>query len=266
MSDIAPEATPVADPTPAAETPPVNPLETPAPAATPEIDSDPFDNEQVQQFDRKYVEKIRKEAADRRTATKKYEDAYAGYTPEEQAVWFTLQQELVNSPKTAAAKFQQIANEILGSTPEATPPVADPEPPAEEPKFLTQADFEAALTQREAKATEEREVAEATNKVVAEAEGLGYKQPNAADASEAEKSAWRELMFLARYEADGDLAKAHGIREARSKAAVEAYLAEKAGQGGIPVSKGAGDTPSQTAPVTSFSGASDALRARLAAQ
>lgn len=254
MSDITPEVEPVAE----APAPLANPLEnpTPAPAVTPEADTDPFDNEQVQQFDRKYVQKLREEAAERRTAAKKYEEAFSGYTPEEQAVWFALQQELVHDPKSAAAKFQDIANEILGTKPDAAPaaPAADA-PAADKP--LTQADVDRILSERDTKAQSDREVADATKKVVDEAVALGYEQGSAE---------WRELMFLARYEAEGDLTKAHEIREGRNKAAVEAYLAEKSGQGGVPVSHGGGDTPSQSQAIATFADAGEALRARLNAQ
>lgn len=250
MSDIAPDVAPAPAPAPA----PVNPLETPAPAPAPAPEAaDPFDNEQVQQFDRKYVEKIRTEAAERRVASKKYEDAFSKYNEQEQAVWFELAQELVTDPKSAATKFQQIAAEILGAPAEPAVPVAPVADPAGE-KPLTQADIDRILAERDSKSQQERDLAAATSKVVSEAEALGYKQGSAE---------WRELMFLARYEADGDLTKAHGMRDARSKAAVDAYLAQKAGQGGIPVSKGGGDVPSEAHAPATFGAASEALRTRL---
>lgn len=255
MSDIGIES-PAADPAfaaaPAVEVTPAAPApETPAPEAAPEAPED------LSKFGEHadYIKELRAESAARRVAAKKYEDALKGYTPEEQEVWLGLQQELVNDPRSAAAKFQQIAKEILGADEPATPAVPETDLPTDKP--LTQADITKILADRDAKTQADQDLAAATTKVVTEAEDLGYKQGSAE---------WRELMFLARYETDGDLAKAHEKRETRDAAAVEAYLAKKAGQGGIPVSHGAGDTPSQTAAITTFEGAREALRARLNAQ
>lgn len=236
MSDIAPvvETAPVAD-APVVDAPVVD-----VPAA------DVFDDAKVQSFDRPYVEKIRKEAADRRTAMKPYEEAFGGYNAEEQAVWFDLAKQLANDPKAAAARFQEIATGILG----ADEPAAV-EPPEGADKPLTQAELDAKLKERD----DANQLREITAKIESDAAGLGYKKEDA--------EGWRDLMVTAQYVTNGDLHAAHAHLVAKKQGWIDGYLKEKE-TGGVKLPTNGG-TPGQPAePVTTFASASDAFRASMA--
>lgn len=238
MSDIAPDVAPAVEAPPAAD---------PAPAPDPApAEVDPFDSAEVQQFDRSYVEKLRKEAADRRTAHQPYAEAFGTYSAEEQAVWFDLAKELTANPKAAAEKFQQIAKEILGDPNAAPPP---PAPDADKP--LTQAELEAKFAERD----QAQQLKEITAKIVSDATEMGYK----VDTPE-----YRRLAFVAQYETGLDLKKADEMLKAERQAIIDGYVADKANGPRLP--QNGGGAGAEATPIKSFSDASDALRAMLAAQ
>lgn len=213
------EATPAG--TPAVETPAA------APAAAPA--ADPFDTPEVETFDRKYVTGLREENAKHRTAVKRYEEAFKGWTPEDQDVWLETVGLASQSPAVAADRLRQIADLLhKGATVEQAVEQVAEGAAAEEPKFLTQAELDAQLAEREQNRLVEQHVV-AIKKQAAE---LGYEEGTAA---------YHNLLWRATNETGNDLAKAHEAIEAERQAVIDAYVAAKAAEAEAnPLGAGAG--------------------------
>jgi len=84
----------------------------------PAVEVDPFDNAEQATFDRAYVEKLRQEAASNRVSAKEMRERYAsfeGYDDGDRQLWSQLAEELQNDPRTAAANFKTISENILSS-------------------------------------------------------------------------------------------------------------------------------------------------------
>lgn len=246
-------------------TPPVAPEATPVPAsstpestvpASPAAESDPFDNAEVQTFERSYVEKLRKEAADRRTAAKAYEDAFSGYSPEQREGWLSLAQSLASDDPTVRAEaakiMQEVSNDILGAgsiTETGEKPAGEPD--LGEKQFLTEEQLEAKLAEREQKAAIDAEVRKVNEEVAA----LGYKEGT---------PDYNDLMWRAVNQHDHDLQAAHAARQAERQAVIDSYLADIE-KNGAPRLPGAGQPGNQPSAITDFKGARASVEARIAA-
>lgn len=243
---VAPEAAPV----PASSAP-----ESAVPASSP-AESDPFDNAEIQQFDRGYVEKLRREAAERRTAVKAYEDAFGAYSPEQREGWLSLAQSLASDDPSvrleAARIMQEVSNDILGpGSITETPEAAGGEPDLGEKQFLTEEQLEAKLAERERKAALDAEV----SKVNQEVSALGYKEGT---------PDYHDLMWRAVNQHGHDLHKAHEARQAERQAVIDSYLADIE-KNGAPALPGAGQPGQQAHGVKDFKDARAAAEARIAA-
>ncbi len=91
------EAAPAVDPAPAAVEPEVDPF-----------DSAPDDAK----FDKKYVSKLREEAAARRTEAAKYKEVYGDFSQEDQQVWFDLANTWKTDPGKAAEMMETVLEEF----------------------------------------------------------------------------------------------------------------------------------------------------------
>lgn len=185
-----------------------------APAA-----GDVFDDPAVQQFDRTYVEKLRKEAADRRTAVKTYEDHLGDFEESDRSLWLGLSKELASALKSgdksritaAAGKLDEVAKGLRGETPPA--PTAD-DKPKDEPKYMTEADFDRRQAERDARLSIESKVKD-----------LGY-TPGTSD--------HRELLWIAANETKYDLDAAHAKLEERNQAIFDRMAGKKTQVSGGP--------------------------------
>lgn len=250
----APAAPPAAAPAAVTETVPTTP-----PAASAPAEVDPFDSPDTTTFDRNYVQKLREEAASRRTAVKPYEEAFSAYTEEQRAGWLSVARGLASDDDTARAEAAKVlfdvAQEILGADHLATQTAEKPggEPGLGEKQFLTEEQLEAKLAEREQAAALQREIA----KVNEEVSALGYKEGT---------PDYQDLMWRAVNQHGNDIAKAHEARQAERQAIIDAYLAEKAGQAGAaPGVPGAGVSGQQPTKITDYKQSRASLEARIAA-
>lgn len=144
--------------------------ETPAAPAT---DVDPFDAGE-QTFKRDYVEKLRKEAAERRVALKPYEEAFQGYSEEDRTTWFRIQQQVLADPEAGAQTLEDVAKYLReGMKPKDAADAAGVEPaegekPEEKP--MTKADVEKFFADQK----KEAEINEASLRIETEAKAAGY--------------------------------------------------------------------------------------------
>lgn len=234
------EAPPAAEEAPPAsdDAPPAD-----APAA------DAFEDEAVQTFDRKYVTKLREEAAGHRTAAKVFTDAFSGYSEEERSVWLELATGLLNDPAATADRLQQIADRARGVDPgKETPPAGE-----DDDTPMTKAQMKAFLAEQEQAADLDRRVADIKSAAVE----LGYKP---------DSISYRTLLITAQ-ENGGDIAKAHGLLEGEKQAHIDAYVeAQRVAAEGNPTGGGNGRIPAQETKAKTFGEAGDALRAILDAR
>jgi hypothetical protein len=182
-----------------------------APPAAPEAPAaDPFDSG-AESFPRAYVEQLRKEAADRRTAVKPYDDAFSAYGPEERDVWLKIAKLTVDDP--AAAK--EVMDTLFSSMLEEAEPEA---PTAEDDRPLTRKELEQWSKDQEAAKQE----AAAVSAVEKEAESLGYKSGD-----------WNYYALMKRALSDhnGDLKAAHAAFEADKQKVIDEYIAGKTASG-----------------------------------
>lgn len=247
---ITPEAPAAPPAAPAQEAPSTSA----APAAPAE--ADPFDNAEVQTFDRSYVTRLRQEAAERRTAVRTYEDAFSAYTPEQRDGWLALASKLAADDPSSQAEAAQIMLEVAqgilgpGSITE-TPETPSGEPDLGEKQFLTNEQLEAKLAERERQAAIDAEV----KKVQEEVSELGYKEGTAD---------YQDLMWRAVNQHGHDLKAAHEARQAERQAIIDAYLADVEANGGLTVPRN-GQSGRQPSPITDFKAARASVEARIAA-
>jgi hypothetical protein len=187
------------------------PVEAAAPEATPETEVDPFDNAETDKFDRAYVEKIRKEAANYRTKAKEYE-IFESYEQEQRDAWKELASTFQQDPRAGAELMKEIYESILAEG--GTPAEAEAGVEAVEEGFLTKSDLEKYLQEQQA----QQDQAKAVQELETEAQGLGY-TPGTPE--------YRWLMDLAAYDTSGDVTKAHEILAGRKQAAIDEYIASK---------------------------------------
>lgn len=236
-----------------------------APAPPPEppaLEPDPFDDPKTDAFPRPYVEKLRREAADRRAAVKRYEEAFGGYEEDEVSIFLDLARDLADpSPQVQQLAAQQLAalsQAILG--PGEIQPTGetardgsitqdisnlDPDQP------LTYAQFQAIQKAEQERQAQERYATELRTT----AESLGYKRGT---------PEYNELLARAQF-THGDLKQAHEQRQAEREAAVKEYLqGRQQDVRNSPIAPGAAGVPAtQSTRPTTWQDARAAAEARL---
>lgn len=226
--------------TPAVETPAAE-VEHTIPEPTAEQDS----------FDRAYVEKLRRESAGYRERAKRYNDVFDGYEEDAVEEWLTLAATLKEDPKTAAARFAELAEAINSQfQEEGQAEVAAIEAEADAP--LTRKELEAFWAAKQA----ETEQAMLVKKIELDAKELGYEKGS---------DDYELLLFEASRLKNGSIQEAHAKIEARNKAILDAHLA-KLGMQPNPKVPAEGAAASQERQLKTFEEANSALDAWLASQ
>ena len=139
-------------------------------------------------FDRAYVEKLRAEAAQRRTQLREFEQHFEGFSPEERTRFMSMAHKITTDPEAALEDFQgvvtrlaqSLGKEITSVDVEQAPEPEEQEAAAPEPAGALTADDVARLVEERLAA--EREQAAKDDEVAqtfAEAEALSddYKTP-----------------------------------------------------------------------------------------
>jgi hypothetical protein len=251
-------AAPAAD---GAGAPPADP-----PAAPPAADggeSDPFDNPAADSFPRAYVEKLRQEAAERRTALKKYEDTFSPYSEPERDVWNQLISITAQDPAKGAEMMLDLHHRLMGTGdyadegPDPTATLGDGKSKLDDDldKPMTKKELEEYLQEQARKADEETRVKAVTDEAVS----LGYKPGT---------HQYVALLRRALDDHNGDLKAAHAAFEADKQKVIDEFIAQQAalgnsypklsGAGGAPPADPTGGAPKD------FKAAKASLQARLA--
>ncbi len=178
-------------------------------------------------FSREYVEELRRENAERRTALKEYEEAYSAYSPQEKSALLDIARQLADpSTQPAVAKrLQAIADGILKGSADGKPtrPTGEEDP---DQRPMTRAEWKA----EQARLNEEQKQAQAIREIEDEARSLGI-EPGSLE--------YAELLYIAQDpEVAGVLSKAHEKLEAhyaaKAKARAEALAAKGERWPGVP--------------------------------
>lgn len=256
MSDIAPvpETTPEGAP-PAGEPPAGAPPAEAPPAvgvAIPDdIDADLPDG--VTQFDRAYVEKVRKEAADRRVKLKPYEETFGEASDDEREALLELNRLLLTDPAAGTRRMIELSRAIAGDEFESYL--------TNEPQALTADQAQKLWEENNAKQEQERQAQEAEQAVFRQIKDLGY-QENSPEAA--------NLVWRAYNQFEGDIDKAHEAIQGDVQKIIDSYVESKAGKNNAfpPVASGSGGGPADPAggAPKSFAEARAAAEARMAAQ
>lgn len=252
MSFTEPVTAPVTEPVTAPVTEPVV-----APVTEPVV-TDPAATK-VETFDREYVESLRRENATHRTRAKDFEDAFQGYSPEQQKTLLGMVRGLADpgSQKATAAELKAIAEAIMAADEPVTPTgEADP---LNAP--LTRREFEE-LQQRQ---KDEQRQTDAIAAIERDATTLGFPPLNPDGTDNMRYSML--LHAVQQPGIEGDLAKAAEAVKAHDQAIIDQYAKSVAegGQKWPPTAGTAPNTGPQQQPTErpTFKGARKALESWL---
>lgn len=253
----------------APETPRTEPAPVPSPAPTaapaPEAVDETVDGAVEDKGPVPYGEhkKAKDEAARYRTELRRYEDAFAGYHPDDAAVLLEASAgaaRLLAEGKTGEASkmFRAIADAFGPAAAEEAKAGAVEAADADD--LLSRADVEKMLAEREQASSQAAAVERIQQEISAKAPGLGF------DLTTPEgQDGWAVVLTEALHLHDGDVDKAAAAVKAREQAAVDRYLAAK-GQVADSTARtvsGTDPTPAGPAAPKSITEASAALRAHL---
>jgi hypothetical protein len=186
-------------------------------------DVDPFDADPTaDSFPRSYVERLRQEAAARRTEAQAFKEAFEGYSDDDRTVLLDLAKTLRTDPASAAEWMRAQAEALLAGDEAAGAGDGegddlDPDAP------MTPAQLEKYLTDREAKKAAEAAETERVDAIVKEAEALGFSE-------KANRREYLALLDIATHDTGGDLAKAAEQLKAERQKVIDDFLAAKAAE------------------------------------
>lgn len=234
----------------AVETPVEESVDTPVEETSTPSEVDPFDVETNDTFDRKYVEKLRKEAASNRDRARTAEERSKILGEDQDTIdaWGDLIHTFNTDPKAAAQRFQEISQRILDgeSVQEATANVDE----ADEDQPLTRSQYEQLRAQEAAQA----QISEDVKGIERHAGELGY---------DVASDDYLTLLVLADKNYGGDIDKAHAALESRKQKVIDDYIAAKqkdAENGTAPV---AGGAPGSERDIKTMADADNAARSRI---
>lgn len=227
--------------------------DSPAQSVPPEVD--PFDDAKVESFDRKYVEKLRGEAARHRTEKKTYDDAFSKWSPEDRTFLLDTVRTAADDPKKGAEVLRQVAD-LLNPAEKAAlkEEIASGEVKPEDVP-LTRGEMEKFLAEKETA----RQQDAAVEAVTAEVEKLGF--PRGSEGH-------YRVLWLAKHSTNFDVAAAAAKIKGEKDSIISDYLKEKKTDAESHTGPGpSGGAPaSEAKPIVTFNDASESARARIRAQ
>lgn len=200
--------------------------ETPVEEIEVEHDPAPVDAEEDElpkgdTFDRKYVEKLRRESASYRERAKKFESMFEGYEDGAVDEWRTMISTFKSDPKSVAEQWQDLSQKVLSQfTPQEQDAIEEALNDEDQP--LTMKQLQEILTQRE----QEQEMESMVRGIEQEAQDLGYN---------IKSREYKILLMTAQELPSGSLEEAHQLLEAEKQREFDKRIAdlEKAGGGYI---------------------------------
>lgn len=243
------------------------PVETPAESSVLDVDLPAG----MQQFDRTYVEKVRREAAENRTRAREYEQqleaakqryaAFESYTDDEMAVWSDMGGNWAAGDFASAAQtMQNIAIQVLGDPTATAAERTEAQAVLDDPSItaaaaLTEDQVREIARQESQAEKQEAERQAGVEAVFAQLAEAGYEK-GTADAF--------KVLWYANNETDGDIDAAIARQRSDEQAVIDRYV-EQMANGGTPVRLPASGTVGDSAPraITDLSEARHAAQAWL---
>lgn len=186
--------------------------------------TDPFDDEKVETFDRAYVEKLRNEAASKRTELTKFKETFKDWPSEAVEGFLGLAKAIESGDAAAVPVLENLLSQLSPKEQEAVLE-AITEQAEEPPKTLTAEEVEKMLEEREASKEAERLQEDNFKALKTEIEGLGYNL----DAPNEEAN----LLFFYAQSQDGDVKDfqaAHKKVEAFRQGIIDSFVEKAAGK------------------------------------
>ena len=166
---------------------------------------------------RKYVEKLRKEAAAARVKAKEARAPFEGWSPDDAKVLGEVIQLAAADPKVGAAKMREIADLLdKGDVEGAAEAAADASEAAA--AHLTPEDIDAKVREAVDAKDREHQLNVKRDEIIAKTKELGY-EPGSAD--------YFTVLHVAQFETNGDLEAAHAKIEERNQAIIDKFLDTK---------------------------------------
>lgn len=197
-------------------------------------------------FDRKYVEKLRRENASYRERAKKFESAFEGY--EEGAIdeWRDLITNFKNDPKSVAERMRDLSSEILQKfTPEEQAEIAEAVADGEDMP-LTRTEFNKLMSEREQQWELDSMVAD----IETEARDLGYNLKS---------REYKVLLMTAKELPSGSIQEAHELMLAERQKYIDEAVASMEKEAGRTVPSGTVGVPDGSKSIKDFKDAKAAL-------
>lgn len=169
-------------------------------------------------FDRKYVEKLRRESAGYRERAKRYQEAFDGYDEDAVEEWLGYVKNLRVDPKSTAERMADLSKGILEqyevSAEGEVQAAGTAEAQGEEARPFTESDYKRLRAQEQAADIQRDNI----RRVEAQARELGY---------EVGSKAYKQLLNEALELPDGNIQKAHENLQAERQRIIDEYIAEK---------------------------------------
>lgn len=197
-------------------------------------------------FDRKYVEKLRRENASYRDRAKQAESVWEGY--EEGAVneWKQMISTFKQDPKTVAEQWQQLAESVLSQfTPAEQKEIAEAVSEGEDMP-LTRHEFEQLMSQRE----QQWELDSLVADIETEAKDLGYNLKS---------REYKILLMTAQELPSGSIQEAHALLEAEKQRIIDEAVGSMEKEAGRRVPSALVGVPDQAKGIKDFKDAKAAL-------
>ena len=209
----------------------------------------------MQQFDRSYVDKVRREAAENRTKAREFEErlgamntryaAFEGYDDDDMGIWSEMGSSWKDGDYVGAAtRMQQIAVGVLGDPNASSEERAEAAAVLDDPSIsavaqgLTEDQVRAIAREETEVQAAERRQAVAIEDVFATIGEAGYER-DSVDAA--------EVLWYANKVTNGDLEQAIGMKKAKEQSIIDNYVSSVAA-GGTPVRLPATGTAGTPAP------------------
>lgn len=170
-------------------------------------------------FDRKYVEKLRRENASYRERAKKWESAFEGYEDGAVEEWKEMIAGFKQDPKGVAEKWRDLSEEILKQfTPAEQEQIAEAVQDGEDVP-LTRTQFEKLMSERE----QQWEMDSMVQDIETEARELGYNLKS---------REYKILLMTAQEIPSGSIQEAHELLEAEKQRIIDSEIERLEKEGG----------------------------------
>lgn len=197
-------------------------------------------------FDRKYVEKLRRENASYRDRAKKWESAFEGYEDGAIEEWKEMIAGFKQDPKGVAEKWRDLSQEILQQfTPAEQEQIAEAVQDGEEVP-LTRTQFEKLMSERE----QQWELDSMVQDIETEARDLGYNLKS---------REYKILLMTAQEIPSGSIQEAHELLQAEKQRIIDAEIARLEKEGGRRLPANMVGVPDQAKGIKDFKDAKTAL-------